>query len=110
MFKCGGFNSAPTLTTPSVTTSLTVTKTDNSGTPGNTTISTPAGKCAIAAAASAVTVTSSICTAASIVLCQVISNDATAKSVSCVPGAGSFTITANAAATAATTIGFLVIN
>lgn len=88
---------------------VTLSTTDNSGAPGNTTINTQRGRCAIAAAASAVTVTSSACAATTDVHCQVITNDATLKSVSVVPGAGSFVITGNAAATGNTTICFNLI-
>lgn len=83
---------------------------DSSGTPGNATINLPSGKFAIAAAASAATITNSLVTSASRVQCQVESNDATLKSVSVAPGAGSFVVTGNAAATAATTINFIVVN
>lgn len=78
--------------------------TDISGTPGNGTILLPLGKFAIAAAASAATITYAPCTANSFVFCQVITADATLKSVSVQPGAGSFVVTGNAAATGNTTI------
>jgi hypothetical protein len=78
--------------------------TDISGTPGNGTITTALGKFAIATAATAATITYAPCTASSFVFCQVISNDTTLKSVSVVPGAGSFVVTGNAAATANCTV------
>lgn len=85
--------------------------TDSSGTPGNVTNSSPRGRVAVAAGASAVTVTSTLVAATSTVLAVVSSVDATLFEVlSVVPAAGSFTITCNAAATAATKVDFLVIN
>jgi VCBS repeat-containing protein len=88
----------------------TFSSTDISGTPGNGTINTPSGRFAIAAAASAATITSSIVTAASKVQCQVETNDGTLKSVSVLPGAGSFVVTGNAAATGITVINVIVTN
>lgn len=84
--------------------------TDSSGTPGNATINTPRGRCSIAAAGTTVTITNSLVTAASTVLCVISSNDATSVLKNCVPGAGSFVITLNAAATATTNIDFTVTN
>jgi hypothetical protein len=49
-------------------------------------------------------------TANSIILAMVQTNDATMKTVLAVPGAGSFTLHANAAATAETRVAFLVLN
>jgi len=86
-------------------------RTDSSGTPGNATINTPKGRCAIAAAAAAVTITSSIVTATSTVLAVInqAATDATLTSILRVQtGAGTFTITGNAAATAAVTVDFVV--
>jgi hypothetical protein len=83
--------------------------TDISGAPGNGTVNTNFGKCAIAAAAGSVTITSSACNASSLVFAQVLTNDTTCKSVSVQPGAGSFVITASAAATGNTTVTFEVI-
>ncbi len=68
------------------------------------------GTASFAAGASSVTVTSAACTSSSIVLATVRSNDTTLKSVQAVPGSGSFTLYGNAAATAAATVGYLVIN
>lgn len=94
-----------------VTSNMLATFTDSSSTPGNVTNSTPRGRVAVAAGANTVTVTSTIVTANSTVLAQVTSTDATLNTVlQVVPGAGTFTITCNAAATAATKVDFIVIN
>lgn len=84
--------------------------TDISGTPGAGTSSGTRGRAAFAAAASSVVITSTLVTAASTVLVQLATNDTTLKSVSVIPGAGSFTVTGNAAATGTTVFDFLVIN
>lgn len=85
--------------------------TDSSGTPGAVTLNKPSGKVAIAAGASSVVVTNSCVSATSIVLPVLQTTDATLTFIkSCVPSAGSFTVTGNANATAAVTVGFLVIN
>jgi predicted nucleotide-binding protein len=87
------------------------TYTDSSGTPGNVTNNSARGKAAFAAAASAVVVTSSVCSATSSILTQLETNDTTLTSVkSAVPGAGSFTVTGLAAATATTVFSFVVVN
>jgi len=86
-------------------------RTDSSGTPGNATINTPKGRCAIAAAAASVVITSSIVTATSTVLAVInqAATDATLTQILRVQTAGgSFTITGNAAATAAVTVDFVV--
>lgn len=80
------------------------------GTTGNQTINKPSGTVNIAAAGSTVTVTNSLCTATSIVLATVRTNDTTALIKNVVPGSGSFVITMNANVTAETSIGFLIIN
>lgn len=85
---------------------------DASGTPGNTTINQPKGRVAIAAGASSVVVTNSLCLATSTVLA--IINQATADAtltqiVRVVPAAGSFTIYGNANATANTVVDFVLI-
>ena len=86
------------------------TVTDISGTPGNGTVSQLAGKAAFAAAASTITITNTLVTAASTVICMMEGADATLTSIlRVVPGAGSFVVTGNAAATAATKFSFLVI-
>jgi len=84
--------------------------TDISGTPGNGTANTLLAKFAIAAAASAVTITCSQCAATTLIWCQVITNDGTLKSVSVVPGAGSYVVTGNAAATGNTTVIAMLVN
>lgn len=85
--------------------------TDSSGTPGNVTNNSANGKAAFAAAASTCVVTSSLVTAASVVHVQMEGADATLTSIlRVVPAAGSFTVTGNAAATAATRFSFTVIN
>lgn len=117
VITAGNINSTTVgATTPSTgsftslrSTSMLMAFTDNSGAPGNTTINTVRGRAAFAAAAAAVTVTSSQCAANSTVLVSVRTNDATLKSVSVVPGAGSFVVTGNAAAAAITAFDFVVI-
>lgn len=80
------------------------------GTTGAQTIHKPSGTVNFAAAASTLVVTNSLCTATSLVFATVRSNDATAIIKNVVPAAGSFTITLNAAATAETSVGFLIVN
>lgn len=85
--------------------------TDNSATPGNTTISTPSGRAAFAAAASTVVVTSTIATLASKINVNLEgAPDATLSSVSVTLANGSFTVTGNAAATATKKFSFTVLN
>ena len=91
--------------------SLSLDATDASGTPGAATINKLAGKVAVAIGASSVTVTNSLVTTSSIVLASLQFVDATLTQIlSVVPGLGSFTITGNANATAATKVAFVVIN
>lgn len=78
------------------------------GTTGNQTINTPAGTVNFAAAATAITVTSSLCTTSSIVFGVIRTNDATARLANIVPGNGSFVINLTAAATAETSCGFWI--
>lgn len=80
------------------------------GTTGAQTINKAAGTVNFAAAAVTLVVTNSLCTTSSTVYCSVRTNDSTALIKNAVPAAGSFTITLNAAATAETSVGFLVIN
>ncbi len=90
---------------------LSLPATDSSGTPGSVTINSPTGQFAVAAGASSATVTNSSVSATSVVLCVIQSADATLVGIaSVVPGAGSFVFTGNAAATAATKVGFVVVN
>lgn len=87
----------PTTVTPALTT-------------GNQVINQPTGTVNFAAAATAITVTNSLVSATSIVLAVVRTNDTTAIIKNVVPGAGSFIITLDAAATAETSVGFVVFN
>lgn len=80
------------------------------GTTGDQTINKAAGSVNFAAAATQLVVTSNKVTANSIVMCTVATNDTTLKAVQCVPTAGSFTMFANAAATAETRVNFWVLN
>jgi hypothetical protein len=80
-------------------------------TTANPTINKPAGQVSVAIGASTVTVTNSLVSATSIILCELQFVDATFTQIlSVVPGSGSFVITGNATATALTKIGFVVIN
>lgn len=80
------------------------------GTTGAQTINKTAGSVNFAAGAISLVVTNSLVTTSSIILATVATNDATMKSVLIVASAGSFTIFANAAATAETRVNFLVFN
>ena len=89
---------------------FTVVNTDTSGTPGNATINGAGGRAAFAAAASTCVITNSNITAASKVFVSLAGGDATLTSVRVTPGAGTFTVTGNAAATATTVFDFFVVN
>jgi hypothetical protein len=80
------------------------------GTTGARTINKNAGTVNFAAAATSLVVTDSRVTTSSIIICTVGTNDTTLKSVAAVAGTGSFTMHANAAATAETRVNFLIIN
>lgn len=80
------------------------------GTTGAQTINKPAGTVNFAAGASTLVVTNSLVTANSFVYCTIRTGDATALIKNVVPVSGSFTITLNAAATAETSVAFLVVN
>lgn len=80
------------------------------GTTGAQTINKPQGSVNFAAAATSLVVTNSLVTANSVIMLTIAANDATMKSVSYVPASGSFTIYANAAATAETRVNFRVLN
>ena len=80
------------------------------GTTGAQTINKTAGSVNFAIAATSLVVTNSLVTTSSVILATVASNDATIKSVQAVAAAGSFTLYANAAATAETRVNFLVLN
>jgi hypothetical protein len=85
--------------------------TDDSATPGNRTVNKVRGKNAIAIGASTCVITNSFVTANSQVICVLEFADATATFIKCcIPAAGSFTLTVNANATAATKFSWLVIN
>ena len=85
--------------------------TDASGTPGAATINFPAGTVAIAIGAASVTVTNSLVTASSRVFAVLQFVDATLTTIrTVVPANGSFVITGNANATAATKVAFFVTN
>lgn len=80
------------------------------GTTGAQTINKPAGTVNFAASATSLVVTNSLCTTSSIIIATVQTNDTTMKSVAAVPGSGSFTLYAGAAATAETSVGWIIIN
>lgn len=80
------------------------------GTTGAQTINKPIGSVNFAAATSSLVVTNSLVTTSSIIMATVATNDATMKSVSVVAASGSFTLNANAAATAETRVNFFVLN
>lgn len=83
---------------------------DDSATPGNRTVNRARGKSAIAIGAAAVTITNSKVTANAQVLVTLEFIDATLTQIlTVVPGAGSFVVTGNGNATAATKIGWTVI-
>ncbi len=79
------------------------------GTTGARTINKPAGSVNFAASATSLVVTNSLVTANSVIVAT-LGNDSTAKAVSAVPTAGSFTLRPNTAPTAEVPAYFLVIN
>lgn len=81
-----------------------------SGTTGAQTINNVCGSVNFAAAATSLVVTNNLVTSNSVIIATVATNDATMTSVQVAAGAGSFTIYANAAATAETRVNFLVVN
>jgi hypothetical protein len=85
---------------------------DTTGVPGAATINKPAGRVKMAAGQTSLVVTNSYCFATSIVNAQIegAAFDATATRLQVTPGAGTFTITFNAAATAAVVISFDILN
>jgi hypothetical protein len=93
-------------------TTLALTRTDSSATPGNVTNNSALGRAAFAVGASTVVVTNSIVTASSEVFVELRgAADATLTSIVGVTvAAGSFTVTGNANATAAKQFSFLVVN
>lgn len=100
-------STSPSLFTGKITFDTTITA---GGTTGAATIDKPSGTVNFAAAATSLVVTNSFCTTSSIVLCVIRTNDATAVIKNVVPANGSFTINLNAAATAETSVGFIVMN
>jgi len=84
--------------------------TDISGTPGSGTANTPRGRFAFTSASTSATITCNVCAATSAVLLSLQTGDATATSVTVVPGAGSFVVTTNAATTGTPKCDFLVVN
>ena len=80
------------------------------GTTGARTINKMAGSVNFAAAATSLVVTDSKVDTNSVIIATVATNDSTMKSVAVVAGSGSFTLHANAAATAETRVNFLIIN
>lgn len=80
------------------------------GTTGATTINKASGTVNFAAGATTLVVTNSLCTTSSIVMAVVRTGDATAYIKNVIPIGGSFTITLGAAATAETSVGFMIIN
>lgn len=84
---------------------------DDSATSGNRTVNRMRGKNAIAIGAAAATITNNLVTANSQVIVTLEFIDATLTTIlTVVPGAGSFVVTGNANATAATKFGWVVIN
>jgi hypothetical protein len=85
--------------------------TDSSGTPGNVTNNATRGRAAFAASANTCVVTSNQVTANSMIIVTLRAADATLTTIlHVVTAAGSFTVTGNAAATAAAAFDFLVVN
>ena len=90
-------------------TTIAATGTDSTGTPGNVTNNSGSGRVAMAAAASTVVVTSSAVALADHVFVNPRAFDTTATQFNVVTAAGSFTITANAPATANLPFDFFVV-
>ena len=80
------------------------------GTTGAQTINKATGSVNFAAAATSLVVTNSLVTTSSVIVATVGTNDTTMKTVNAVAAAGSFTLNANAAATAETRVNFVVLN
>ena len=80
-----------------------------SGGVGNQVINKSSGRSSIAVAATSVVITNNKVTATSVVIGQLETVDATAKSLVITPGNGSFTVTLNAAATTQVAFSFLVV-
>lgn len=85
--------------------------TNDAATPGDRTVNALRGKNSFAIGAAAVTVTNNLVTVNSQVVCTLEFVDATLTTIlTCVPGAGSFVVTGNANATAATQFSWTVLN
>lgn len=80
------------------------------GTTGAQTINKHSGSVNFAALATSLVVTDSKVSASSVIQATVATNDSTMKSVQAVAGSGSFTLYANAAATAETRVNFTIFN
>jgi hypothetical protein len=80
------------------------------GTTGTQTINKTTGRINLAAGDTSKLVNNSLCTANSIIIATVASNDATMNSVKVVAGSGSFTIYPNAAPTAETAVNWILTN
>ncbi len=106
-----GGTSAGNFTTLTASGDVAVSKTITApATTGAQTINKTAGSVNFAAAATSLVVTNSLVTTNSVVLVTIAANDTTFTSAQVVQAAGSFTIYANAAATAETRVNFLVVN
>lgn len=81
----------------------------NSAGVGAQVINKSSGRSGIAAAQTSVVITNSKVVAGSIVIAQLETVDATMKSLTVVPGVGSFAVTGNAAATAQVAFSFIVV-
>ena len=77
--------------------------------PGDCTLNVPSGKVAIALGATAVVITNSLVTTATMCFTQMLTLDATATAVKAVCTSNTITITANAAATADTYLYFFIV-
>jgi len=77
---------------------------------GAQTINKPMGSVNFAAAATTLVVTNSLARTSSIIVATVGTNDSTMKTVLVVAAAGSFTLHANAGATAETRVNFHLVN
>jgi hypothetical protein len=80
------------------------------GTTGAQTINKTVGTVNFAAGATSLVVTNNRVSTTSVIIATVATNDTTLKSVIAVAASGSFTLYANAAATAETRVDFIVIN
>lgn len=116
VYNAAGFSTAAVLNTSTLSSSflvqasLSASYADTSDTPGNATANTGSGRSAIALGASAVTITNSQCLSTSVVNVTFEDLDATATRLKVVPADGSFVVTADATATAATKFRWTVAN